>query len=249
MKLNAAMAAMVRRAGASAVVALALAAAPASAGDRALADFIGFSEEGRYFAFEEYGIQDGSGFPYSTIYLIDLSSDTWVQGSPYRYRADDETETLARARNESAAMAAGKIAELGIDQPADVIALNGDGEAGDGLTLEFAQPGYFPGETLDEYVLTLDVFDADTVEDCSTYTGEPAKGYALTLVDNNGMHELHRDTGTLPKSRGCITGYRLYAVVTPQYAAPYRNGVAIISTYPVGFEGPDRRFLAVPTSY
>ena len=93
------------------------------------------------------------------------------------------------------------------------------------------------------------MFDAKTAEDCAQFTGEPGQGYALTFTDNNGEHELHRDTGTLPKSRGCITATGSIAVVTPQYAAPYQNGVAIISTYPVGFEGPDRRFLAVPTIY
>lgn len=125
----------------------------------------------------------------------------------------------------------------------------GDGEVSDGLTLDFAQPGYFPGETTDPYSLKLEVFDAKTVDDCTLFAGELGKGYALTFTDNNGDHELHRDTGTLPKSRGCVTAYRLYAVVTPQYAAPYQNGVAIISIYPYGFEGPDRRFLAVPTLY
>jgi predicted secreted protein len=246
MKRNAGTAGTALPAGASAALALMMMTAPAIAGDRALADFIGFSENGRYFAFEEYGIQDGSGFAYSS---IDLSQDAWAPGSPYRYRSDDEAETLARARSEAAAMAAGKITELGITEPADVIALNGDGEASDGLTLAFAQPGYFPGETIDEYVLTLDVFDAETAEDCSAYTGEPGKGYGLSIVGEDGMHELHRDAGMLPKSRGCITTYRLYAVVTPQYASPRQIGVAIISTYPVGFEGPDRRFLAVPTHY
>lgn len=248
MKRNAGMAATALRASASAALAL-LMTAPAMAGDRALADFIGFSENGRYFAFEEYGVQDGSGFPYSTIYVIDLNQDAWVPGSPYRYRAEDETETLARARNEAATMAAGKIAELGITEPADVIALNGDGEISDGLTMEFAQPGYFPGETLDKFTLTLEVFDAETPEDCSQYTGEPGKGYALTITGPSGDHELHRDQGVLPKSRGCITTYRLYAVVTPQYASPQQTGVVIISTYPVGFEGPDRRFIALPTNH
>jgi predicted secreted protein len=248
MKRNAGTAATALLAGASATIALMM--SPALAGDRALADFIGFDEGGRYFAFEEFGVQDGSGFAYSTIYVIDLSTDTWVTGSPYRHQAEDEAETLARARDEAAAMAAGKIAELGITEPADVIALNGDGEVSDGLTLKFAKPGYFPGETLDTYALSLEVFDAETPEDCVQYAGEPGKGYALTIKDKNGInHELHRDGGMLPRSRGCITTYRLFAVVTPQYASPEFSGVAIISTYPVGFEGPDRRFLAVPTIY
>jgi len=249
MKRNAGTAGTALLAGASAALAL-LVSAPAIAGDRALADFIGFSDGGRYFAFEEYGVQDGSGFAYSNIYVIDLSTDTWVAGSPYRYQADDETETLARARSEASAMAAGKIAELGITEPADVIALSGDGEISDGLTLHFAQPGYFPGETFDEFTLKLEVFDGETSEDCTVYTMEPGQAYALTITDKDGVdHELHRDEGILPKSRGCITGYRLFAVVTPQYASPQQSGVAILSMYPVGFEGPDRRFIAVPTIY
>jgi predicted secreted protein len=48
----------------------------------------------------------------------------------------------------------------------------------------------------------------------------------------------------LPKSRGCPTDYRLYAVVAPFQQAEPR--IALISSYPFGFEGPDRRFLAVP---
>lgn len=65
-------------------------AAPAMAGDRALIDFIGFSEDGQYFAFEEFGVQDGSGFPYSNIYVLDVSADSWVDGTPVRVQLDDE---------------------------------------------------------------------------------------------------------------------------------------------------------------
>ena len=61
---------------ATALLAASLAfAAPASAGDRAQFNPIGFSEDGRYFAFEEFGIQDGSGFPYSNTFIIDLPAD------------------------------------------------------------------------------------------------------------------------------------------------------------------------------
>ena len=59
-------------------------ALPALAGDRALFQPIGFSADGRYFAFEEYGVQDGSGFPYSNTYILDLPADKWVNGTPVR---------------------------------------------------------------------------------------------------------------------------------------------------------------------
>ncbi len=42
--------------------AAACAAVPTLAGDRALIDVIGYSDDLRYLAFEEFGVQDGSGF-------------------------------------------------------------------------------------------------------------------------------------------------------------------------------------------
>jgi predicted secreted protein len=67
----------------------------------------------------------------------------------------------------------------------------------------------------------------------------------LTLTAPDGTTEdIHHDGATLPKSRGCPMDYRLYAVVTPFEQATPR--IALISIYPFGFEGPDRRFLAVP---
>lgn len=239
---------MARPAGASVVagmLALGL-ASPVAAGDRALAGFIGFSADARYFAFEEYGIQDGSGFPYSTIFVVDLTTDSWVQGSPYRATTEDETASLAAARTAALEMAKAKLQSLAITEPAYPIALVGDGEPGDGMTLDFGQPGYRPGALLAARKLTLEVYDASDDPNCIDFMGEPGKGFALTLSGSDiETREVHRDAAPLPKSRGCVTAYRLYAVVTPADSDP-ETGVAIVSTYPVGFEGPNRRFLAVP---
>ena len=84
-------------------------------------------------------------------------------------------------------------------------------------------PAYIPARSLDPYTLKLEVFDAETPEDCSQFTGEPGQGYALTITDNNGEHELHRDHGHAAEVARLHHGYRLYAVVTPQYASPYQN--------------------------
>jgi predicted secreted protein len=48
---------------------------------------IGFSEDGRYFAFETYGLQRGSGLPFAKLFVVDLDRDARVQGSPIRARA------------------------------------------------------------------------------------------------------------------------------------------------------------------
>ncbi len=60
---------------------LSVVAGSAQAADGAQSRPIGFSPDRRYFAFEQYGVQDGSGFAYSDIFVIDLSNDSWVKGS------------------------------------------------------------------------------------------------------------------------------------------------------------------------
>lgn len=229
---------------ATALLAVSLAfAAPAVAGDRAQFNPIGFSADGRHFAFEEYGIQDGSGFPFSTTYIIDLPADKWVKGTPYRLRYHDETVSIGELRRLAARDMTRSITELGIDFPGSIIALNGDGEPeAEPYALRFGTPGYGLSDVQNDHRLELEVFDLASSEDCAIIDGK-TKGFALTL---DGV-ELSRDTGPIPKSRGCVMDYRLYAVVVPaDFGTVPSAGVAIVSVYPFGFEGPDRRFIAVP---
>jgi predicted secreted protein len=51
------------------------------AGDVAELAILGFSQSGGIFAFEEYGVQDGSGFPYANRYYIDTATDSYVKGT------------------------------------------------------------------------------------------------------------------------------------------------------------------------
>ncbi|MFC3705272.1 DUF2259 domain-containing protein [Devosia honganensis] len=230
----------------AALAALLPIATPSLAGDRALIDFIGFSPDFRYFAFEEFGIQDGSGFAYANLYVVDLSRDDWVAGTPIRVRADDERRPLAAIRAEAAAGAAGHLAELGIDVPVEVAALIGDGVPDiDAKSLVFGAPGYQPGAVLDRHALALATFETAAASPCADWFGTAPLGFALTLSGEGTETLLHRDAA-LPRSRGCPLDYRLYGVVMPFTAPVAAHAVAIISVYPGGFEGPDRRFLAVP---
>jgi len=128
----------------------------------------------------------------------------------------------------------------------DIAALIGDGSVGsDGKELAFGIPGYERGTVDETRHLKLETFDAKTAQDCSLWFDNPPQGFALSLTDEGGSLTLHRDE-TLPRSRGCVFDYRLYAVLLPGLDAPRDRGVVIVSVYPGGFEGPDRRFLAVP---
>lgn len=231
-----------------ATASLMLLAAPAMAGDRALADFIGFSSDGRYFAFEEFGVQDGSGFAYSSIYVLDMKMDNWVIGTPVRAQANDETTALHDIRTQAADQAQATLEGLDIVVPAEIAALIGDGTPdNDGSKLRFGAPGYSaPGDVLGDFELALTHFAAPSASPCADLFGLPPMGYELNLTTaGGGTRLLHRDE-TLPRSRGCPQNYRLYGVVLPQDASSTDVGVAVVSVYPGGFEGPNRRFIAVP---
>ena len=244
MKPNVAKAGMVRL-GASLLGVLAL-ATPAMAGDRALIDIIGYSESGQYFAFEEFGIQDGSGFAYSSIYIVDLSTDSWVVGTPNREQADDEGLSLSQIRAEVQLQAKPDIEGFDISRPAEYAALLGDGAPGaDGKSLRFGSPGFGPGEVSGDYELRLSTFPTTAAAPCAEWFSVDPMGYQLVIADKGSERLIHRD-GALPRSRGCPVTYRLHGVVLPFNAGSISDAVALISVYPGGFEGPDRRFIAVP---
>lgn len=244
MQLNVGQAVMARLA-ASALGFLAM-ATPALAGDRALIDYVGFSPDFRYFAFEEFGIQDGSGFAYSNLYVVDLASDSWVVGTPIRFQAESEDTTLQSVRNTVAEGAEGHFAEFGIHVPVEFVAMIGDGVPDtDARALNFGAPAYAPGSVSGDYTITLSTFDTTATSPCADWFGIAPQGYELSISDSGSTRLVHRDQN-LPRSRGCPTDYRIHSVVMPFGGTTLTNAVAIISVYPGGFEGPDRRFLAVP---
>ena len=244
MQPNAALAATARLA-ASALVLLGL-SQPGLAGDRALIDYVGFSPDFRYFAFEEFGIQDGSGFAYSNLYVVDLKTDSWVVGTPVRLQAESEETGLVAIRATAAEKAANHVDGFDITVPVEIAALIGDGAPDtDGKSLDFGAPGYFPGAVSGDYRLELSTFKTTATSPCAEWFSIDPRGYMLSISDSGTSRLIHRD-GSLPRSRGCPTDYRIHSVVMPFQGTTLSNAVAIISVYPGGFEGPDRRFLAVP---
>lgn len=238
------------------LLAVLLLVVPAWAGDRAGIGFIGYSEDAQYFAFEEFGIQDGSGFAYANVYVLDLQADQWVKDTPVRVRLENESSTLAAARADALEQARPTLDRLGIGTPVDIIALNGDGAVGiNDKVLRFGQPGYSMATPEPTYELTLSGVAATVSMDyCTGKTEADKTGFALNLTVGGTPHEVYRDK-TVPQSRGCPLGYRLYGVIAPfddlaAFAPELGPGaLAIVSVYSLGFEGADRRFIAVPLKF
>lgn len=217
----------------------------AQAGDHAQFNPLGYSGDGRYFAFEQYGIQDGSGFPYSEIFLIDLDTDSFAGGSPFRARVDEDGAGLGEARQQAIAAASSALVSHEIFTPARIIALNGDGEAGEGLALTYGVPGFGFADIIDEHTLSLEIFKAPTSQQCVDWFGEEPMGYALLRETEGVTTEIHRDT-RIPASRNCAITYKFYGVTLPFAAYDNASAVAVLSVWSHGFEGPDRRFIALP---
>ncbi len=214
----------------------------ATAGDFAERRIIGFSENGAYFAFEQFGVQDGSGFPYSDIFILNLANDTWAAGSPFRTRLDDEMQDVNAARAINRNKAAAAIASLGIQNAGRLLAANPITESGaDAHQVTFRPIPQFDAEwrlDINEYPMTA--------SGCSGFESD-IRGFALVLTRDGGQPatNMHEDT-SIPSSRNCPIGYGISDVIIHgDYNAPNQL-VVLVRVLSVGFEGPDMRFIAIP---
>lgn len=240
---------LLRRCGALVAAAL-VSAAPAGAAEFAEYRVLGYSPDGRYFAFEQFGIADGIGLPYADIIVIDLEADAWVEGTPIRVRrtekdgeAEDIVAELAAVRAEAAAEAAEVIGTTGIGSAHRLVAATTPMEAGE----QERSLGFYPRPIrarIDPlHVLALETFALDSPNDC--FGMVETRGFRLTLTVGEGAPVVIHEDERLPASRPCPEDYGLAAVIAPFDGAPGR-AVALLSQYQLGFEGADRRFLAVP---
>lgn len=213
------------------------------AGDYAERALLGFSPEGRYFAFEEYGIQDGSGFPYSNIFLIDTATDTWVDGTPIRVLIEGDSPPLSETRSESADRFRPFLIDYRIDAQGRTVAKNPltETSANPHHVSFFPRPLFPPPDR--EYELALQEYQLPAA-DCPDL-GQPYKGFQLTMIDpNNQQRVLSRDE-RIPGSRNCPLAYAITEVITYHPPQGQPAFAVMISVLSVGFEGPDRRFVAI----
>lgn len=217
----------------------------ARAGDVAELEILGFTKDGGVFAFEEYGVQDGSGFPYANRYYIDTNDDSFLKGTPIRVRLDDETATIEAAR-------------LQARQKGEAIISQAELSANRGITAGFnpvtelsadphrmvvnPRPIFSPVDQPLEF--RLDELGMNNTEGCESQ-GE-INGFRLLRVEarDGGTTKLLHEDKSVPKSRGCPNGYSIGAVQTFSMDSLSAYAV-VIAVRQYGFEGPDYRWIAV----
>lgn len=215
----------------------------AYAGDFAEREILGFNQDGTRFGFIEYGRQDGSGFPYANIYVIDTATDTWTDGSPFRVMLEDETATVGQARQQATEAAAGSILQL--TEPGTIVASNRPLEIVAEPMRIVAQPRFFQVSSPDLVEYRISTEPLLGPDYCQGF-GQ-TRGFTLSQMfeqAGEATRILHEDTA-LPESRGCPLGYRFADLITyfPEGGEPVIAILILMER--VGFEGPDGRFLAV----
>jgi predicted secreted protein len=221
---------------------------PALAGDVAQLEILGFSQDGGVFAFEEYGVQDGSGFPYANRYYIDTATDEFLKGTPVRVRLDDETAALeaarkqARDKGEKVVPQAELVANRGITAGLNPVT---ELSADPFRMVVNPRPIFNPvDEPLEFRLEEIALNNLPGMETCNGM-GE-INGFRLLRIqarDGGTTNVLHEDK-TIPKSRGCPNGYGIGGVQTFSMQGLSAYAV-LISVRQFGFEGPDYRWIAV----
>ncbi len=233
---------------AAAVFASALMTEVACAGDIASFQAIGFSPDGSVFAFEEYGVQDCSGFPFSNIFFIDTRKDTFLPGTPIRVRIDDEQAGLAEVRAQTQAKAAVLVDRYDMTaNPGLMAAFNPVTETeAPAHRLAYRQYAVKP-PVGGIFTLALKEIALQPSARCNDVTPQ-SLGFSLAFETEDGQASdrvLHTDAA-IPESRGCPTGYRIGGVVIHHPTGRDPVHIVLVQVLSFGFEGSDGRWIAVP---
>jgi predicted secreted protein len=225
-------------------LALAFGALPAAAGDFAEREILGFSPDGRYFAFEEYGVQDGSGFPYSNIYVIKVASDAWVPGTPYRVMLEGDAVPLEDARSEARAQAAAVLGRLEIGHMPVHVASNPATQLNADFNFVLVNPRMVQPPIDRPLAFKLSAYPLPGADYCLDF-GE-TRGFQLDLIhgEDDTTETLQRDQ-RIPQSRGCPLDYQIADIYTFFPEGGPAIFAVLIRMLKVGFEGPDGRYMAI----
>jgi predicted secreted protein len=216
------------------------------AGDVSALHIIGFTPDGGVFAFEDYGVQDGSGFPYASRFYINTATDDFLPGTPIRVRIDDESAELATARAQARSQGDAIVAEA-------TLSANPGFTAGFNAITEYSadpyrmvvnpRPVFPPADKRVEF--RLEEIPMVAPADCQGI--DDIAGFRLVRVDAEpgGQTTLIHEDGSVPASRNCPQGYRIGAVQTfhPESGDPVF--AVMIAIRSMGFEGPNYRWIAV----
>lgn len=217
------------------------------AGDTAQRNILGFSSNGTWFAFEEYGISDGSGAPFANIFVLNLDQDKWAKGTPIRINFGEDVAPVSVARNKAMTKAKPILDKLGITEPGTLLASNPVTEiSANPRRIDFYRNKNLaaPANKL-SYVLKELEFPENVT--CKSFDVD-VRGFSLSLTKGGApLTQVYKDKD-VPASRRCPMSYAISDVIEYNTSSGPTRHVVLVHMFVKGFEGPDSRFLAVPVT-
>ena len=176
--------------------------------------------------------------------MLDLAANDWVKGTPVRILVEDEEQRLPEARRQAMAKAGPVIERLAITEPADLLLANPFTEAvPDRTRVRF---GIFHNTMEPPYELSVANVEPPGARRLHRPGFQALRHGTDAQGADSGKIGHHRQDESIPKSRLCPLRYDIEAVYTPSgYGNPGLQ-VALIGVYSRGFEGENRRIIAVP---
>lgn len=227
----------------------------AAANDANAINVLGFSPDGRYFAFEQYGESDASGMTYAYVRTIDVAANDFAKGKQAKSEDpnDDDIKGIPYQRADVMKKATPLLKPLKISRQNMLTVTVDSAKAGEILMGSDILPLH--EKPLTELALPEDWFGPDaklTIASFNTKTrcfkdeddDRAPAGLVLTLERQAKRTELNRDKN-VPKSRGCVNAYGIAEVHALRLPGGQVALAAVVQYFSQGFEGPDRRFIAV----
>lgn len=233
------------------ILSVALSSTAAFAGDASTFHALGFSENGKYYAFAESGVQDGSGFAYANVAVVEVAKNRFAASRSIVLESlnDEESypaQALKKAIKEIRLSRFGIKAGTNLGQdllvrlPTDfsqytrnLFSFDYWAEGGASTVI----PKY------EAVVETKDGIDTTEGQFCSELLGMPPQLLKLSIVGRdatNGSIQVLQEDRTLPRSRNCTSSYGVHRVTT------YKGGLVVGITFSeLGFEGPNYRNMVV----
>lgn len=201
------------------------------AGDSATFINLGFSKDGKYFSFGQYGYHDGSGFPYADLFVVNVKTNSFVPQGTFRVIMEDTEHTvLENSSDLHALLQAISDAQTILQQyEIKVRYLGNDFKAKD----DFVEL-----KTKQKSIISAQLHERKVPKNYDPFDG----GKTFFHISLNYKGKTHT-LGNKNRHRKGIFAYGLSSVIRYKSAI-----VCIVSKSSLGFEGPDHRYM-VETFY
>lgn len=226
----------------------------AFAGDAAKLTHIGFSGDGKSYAFMQSGIQDGSGFAYAEIRFLDTANNKYTAPAVSVIQEDEDMiSTLSDIEDKAIknAEATLKSLEISSSLKGDVLVSRkiSDLEARKLKEVSFSNGPIIGGLSAPQYKIKLSTSKVKAPANSYCLNDGVGQKMKLELVNlQSKKTTILQEDKTLPASRGCVHGYEIedVVVINPDQMSELASKVVVlIRVFTLGFEGEDVRYMAV----